>query len=233
MREKKLTNGIFSQQEQIKTHTYKEQAYELIKDAILYQKFRLDTVYSQEELCGQLGISRTPVREALLELQKEGYVRFCRGKGIQIVAVDEKSIRDILEMRFYQESVAAELAARRADQTDLDNIVKCLEDGQRNLDSQVRDIIQWYRLDHQFHRAVARATHNEILYRTIDDVLNHYLRFEVLTVYQSSSSASAIWNEHKALYSAIQQRDPVRAHDAAQKHLHDAYLRTLGRYWSE
>ena len=233
MHEKKLVDGIFSPQEQIKRRTYKEQAYEMIKDAILYQKFQPEAVYSQEELCGQLGISRTPVREALLELQKEGYVRFCRGKGIQIVSLDEKSIHDILEMRIYQEMAAAELAARRAQPEDLEDIARCLEDGQRNLDSQVRDIIQWYRLDHQFHRAVAKAAHNRILYRTIDDVLNHYLRFEVLTVYQSSSSASAIWNEHKALYDAIRAGDPQRAHHAAEKHLNDAYRRTLGKYWSE
>lgn len=233
MPEKSSIAGFFSGYSKIKTPTYKEQAYGLIKEAILYQKFQTDAVYSQEELCQELGISRTPVREALLELQKEGYVRFCRGKGIQIVSLDKKSIHDILEMRIYQEMAAAELAAKRATKPDLDYIAECIEDGQRSLESQEQDIIQCYRLDHQFHRAVAKAANNEILYNTIDDVLNHYLRFEVLTVYQSSSSAKAIWKEHKLIYNAIKEHDPQKAHSAAEKHLQDAYRRTLGKYWSE
>lgn len=231
MPEKSSASGFFSGYGQIKTYTYKEQAYRLIKEAILYQKFQPDAIYSQEDLCQELGISRTPVREALLELQKEGYVRFCRGKGIQIVSLDKNAIHDILEMRIYQEMAGAELAARRATRADLDYIAECLEEGCRNLDAP--DIIQCYRLDHQFHRAVARAAHNDLLYETIDNVLNHYLRFEVLTVYQSNSSANAIWNEHRALYSAIREHDPQKARLAAEKHLHDAYKRTLGKYWSE
>ena len=49
----------------IHTATYKNQAYDLIKDAILYNRFRVDAIYSQEAICNELGLSRTPVREAL------------------------------------------------------------------------------------------------------------------------------------------------------------------------
>ena len=68
----------------IHTETYKNQAYDLIKNAILYNRFRVDAIYSQEAICTELGISRTPVREALLELQKEGYVSFARGRMPEI-----------------------------------------------------------------------------------------------------------------------------------------------------
>ena len=74
----------------IHTETYKNQAYDLIKNAILYNRFRVDAIYSQEAICTELGISRTPVREALLELQKEGYVSFARGKGVKVVPVTEQ-----------------------------------------------------------------------------------------------------------------------------------------------
>ena len=223
--------GIFSGHGQIKTPTYKEQAYKLIKEAILYHKFEPDAIYSQEAICQELGISRTPVREALLELQKEGYLLFCRGKGIQIVSLDQDAIHDIMEMRIYLEMAAAELAARRATEGDLANIDACLDEHHRHLKSQ--DIDLCYRLDHQFHRAVARAAHNELLYQTLDDVLDHYLSFEVLSIYKSYGDASAIWTEHNALYEAICAHDPERSHAASEKHLQDAYMRTLGKYWYE
>ena len=76
----------------IHTATYKKQAYDLIKDAILYNRFRVDAIYSQEAICNELGISRTPVREALLELQKEGYVSFSRGKGVKVVPMTRQEV---------------------------------------------------------------------------------------------------------------------------------------------
>ena len=95
----------------IHTETYKNQAYDLIKNAILYNRFRVDAIYSQEAICTELGISRTPVREALLELQKEGYVSFARGKGVKVVPVTEQDAGDILEARIFLESHNAKLAA--------------------------------------------------------------------------------------------------------------------------
>lgn len=223
--------GIFSGHGRIKKTTYKEQAYRLIKEAIIYQKLKPGTIYSQEAICQELGISRTPVREALLELQNEEYIHIRRGRGIEVISLDEKAIHSILEMRIYLEIASAELAAKRASKEDLDYIAECLENSQQNLDSQ--DIILCYRLDHQFHRAVAKAAYNEILYNAIDDVLNHYLRFEVLTVYQSKNDANLIWKEHNELYYAIKEHDSQKAHYAAKKHLQDAYKRTLGNYWFE
>ena len=97
----------------IHTATYKKQAYDLIKDAILYNRFRVDAIYSQDAICNELGISRTPVREALLELQKEGYVSFSRGKGVKVVPMTRQDARDILEGRIFLESHNAKLAAMR------------------------------------------------------------------------------------------------------------------------
>ena len=231
MSESQSVAGIFSGHGQIKTPTYKEQAYQLIKEAVLYQKFQTDAIYSQEAICQELGISRTPVREALLELQKEGYIRFCRGKGIQIVELDDKAIHDILEMRIYLESIAAELAAKRATQADLDYIAECLENNRSNRSK--NDIVLNYRMDHKFHRSIALAAHNDVLYNSLDDVLNHYLRFEALTVYQNDLSASSILQEHQAIYEAVSRHEPQEAYRAAMRHLRDAYKRTLGYYWSE
>ncbi len=231
MAETKSAEGIFPDHVRVKTPTYKEQAYKLIKEAILYQKLTPDAIYSQEEICQQLGISRTPVREALLELQKEGYLLFYRGKGIQIVSLDRKAIHDILEIRIYQEMAAAELAAKRATEEDVAWIAECLETQRKHLNSQ--DIDLCYRLDHKFHRAIAKASHNDLIYQSIDEVLDHYLRFEVLTIYNSYGGANAIWTEHSALYEAIKAHEPQKARTAAEEHLQDAYRRTLGKYWHD
>lgn len=219
---------------QIRKPTYKEQAYRLIKDAILYQRFTPGAVYSQEAICQQLGVSRTPVREALLELQNEGYIRFCRGKGIQIIALEDRDIHDILEMRLYLEMTAARLAAQHATRKDLHYIKECLDACYRNLDKnhESKDIAKSYRLDHQFHRAVALASHNALLCQILDDVLDLYLRFEVQTVYNNTFYAQAIMDEHRKIHEAVKESDPEKASQAAYTHLNDAFIRTLDKYWT-
>ena len=96
-----MAEELFGGQDVGATPSYKEQAYRLIKEAILFNRFRVGAIYSQDDICKELGISRTPVREALLELQKDGYVSFSRGKGVQVVPVSDRDARDILETRMY------------------------------------------------------------------------------------------------------------------------------------
>ena len=101
-----MAEELFGGQDVGATPSYKEQAYRLIKEAILFNRFRVGAIYSQDDICKELGISRTPVREALLELQKDGYVSFSRGKGVQVVPVSDRDARDILETRMYISSAS-------------------------------------------------------------------------------------------------------------------------------
>ena len=164
-------------------------------------------------------------------MAKDGSIRFCRGKGIQIVSLDDSAIHDIMEMRMYLEEDCARLAAKRAAKGDLEYIADCLEESRKELDS--GDIDLCYRLDHKFHRAVGKAAHNELLYRALDEVLDRYLRFEVRTIYRSYVDAHAIWDEHRNLFEAISAGDISGAGAAAVTHLEDAYRRTLEQYWRE
>ena len=213
------------------TPSYKEQAYRLIKEAILFNRFRVGAIYSQDDICKELGISRTPVREALLELQKDGYVSFSRGKGVQVVPVSDRDARDILETRMYIECINAKLAANRAAQRDLQAMRESLDRLRDQLST--RDGQHLYRLDHIFHRAVAAATQNRLLYRECELLLDHYLRFEVKSVYNNSIDAKIVFDEHVAICDAIAEGSAERAEQAMARHLTNSYRRTVSRSWAE
>lgn len=219
------------EQEKKKTgrQTYKEQAYERIKDAILFNRFRIGAIYSQESICKELGISKTPLREALLELQTDGYVTFCRGRGVLIQPVSYEKARDILESRMLMEPLCAQLAAERATEEDLAMLRQLLTSLQEGLPSE--DGQRLYRIDHGFHRAVIRAAHNEMFYRFLDVVLDHYLRFEVKSVYNNSIDAQKVYREHQKVYDAIDGRDGKKAFKAMETHLKNSFARTLPEYW--
>ena len=224
-----MGNELFGGRDVGNTPSFKEQAYALIKDAILFNRFRVGAIYSQEAICTELGISRTPVREALLELQKDGYVSFCRGKGVQVVPVSQPMAHDILEARLYAERVNAELAAVRATQQERDYLVQTLKDLQENLEG--RDGQLLYRVDHRFHRGVAAAAHNQLMYRQSEVLLDHYLRFEVKSVYNNSIDGKIVFEEHVAILDAIQSGNGERAKQAMEKHLTNSYRRTVSQFW--
>ena len=224
-----MGNELFGGRDVGNTPSFKEQAYALIKDAILFNRFRVGAIYSQEAICTELGISRTPVREALLEPQKDGYVSFCRGKGVQVVPVSQTMAHDILEARLYAERVNAELAAVRATQQERDYLVQTLKDLQENLEG--RDGQLLYRVDHRFHRGVAAAAHNQLMYRQSEVLLDHYLRFEVKSVYNNSIDGKIVFEEHVAILDAIQSGNGERAKQAMEKHLTNSYRRTVSQFW--
>lgn len=104
---------------------------------------------------------------------------------------------DILETRMYIECINAKLAANRAAQRDLQAMRESLDRLRDQLST--RDGQHLYRLDHIFHRAVAAATQNRLLYRECELLLDHYLRFEVKSVYNNSIDAKIVFDEHVAI----------------------------------
>ena len=214
----------------IKTLSYKEQAYNLIKDAILFNKFRIGAIYSQESICNELGISRTPVREALIELQKEGYITIIRGRGIEVTPVTEEDAKDILEVRIFYEKNNAFLAAKRIKDEDIKLLKECIEKLESNLTTFDSQLL--YRIDHQFHRLVAKATQNNWMYKETELILDNYLRFENKSVYNNSIDGQLVFKEHLVIFNAIRDKEAEKAKKLMEKHLVNSYYRTLKKIWN-
>ena len=146
-----------------------------------------------------------------------------------MVPVSQTMAHDILEARLYAERVNAELAAVRATQQERDYLVQTLKDLQENLEG--RDGQLLYRVDHRFHRGVAAAAHNQLMYRQSEVLLDHYLRFEVKSVYNNSIDGKIVFEEHVAILDAIQSGNGERAKQAMEKHLTNSYRRTVSQFW--
>lgn len=205
----------------ITSRTYKEQAYRLIKDAIIYRKMKVGVVYSQDGICADMQISRTPVREALLELQQEGYVSILRGRGITIVPLGEKEARDIIEMRRHIEPLGSFFAARRRTENQLGNIFSALEAMEQSSGSS--DSALMYRLDREFHYHIFQAADNGWLQRTNEQIRDHILRFENQEAFQ----VVPVLEEHRGVYRAIRDKDTRAAAQAMRTHMTNSLRRTM------
>ncbi len=217
---------FLGENDSISTPTYKEQAYDLLKEAILYRRLKMDEVYSQDGLCAVLKISRTPVREALLELQKEGYITFLRGRGIKIVSLSRQEAVDIVEMRGIIEQSGAELAALRAGSEALARMQENLLEMRNAAQTQI-EAIALYKLDRQFHYCIFEAAGNQKLLESIETLRDQFLRFETLDAFSSPGKCRDVAEEHEAIYRAIAAGDAALAKEMMREHLSRTYERTV------
>ncbi len=218
---------IFDKKDAIALPTYKDLAYKMIKESIIFQRFKPDELYSQEEICTELGISRTPVREALLELQKERYISFCRGRGITVVPITETEAKDIREVRICNEKFGARLAAERATDEQIRKIEELLHNAMQVIDG--RNAQEMYELDRSFHGAIMEASQNIWLKNSVSDLRDQWLRYENQIAYNAEESSKQVMDEHYRILQSIQKRDPDLAETAMEEHLWAAYRRTMSK----
>lgn len=167
----------------------------------------------EDAVAADLGVSRTPVREAFRLLQRAGWLdlRPHAGAYVRYPTVDE--VRDVFELRQTLEERAAELAARRAKASEHQELGKLIERGLRALER--RDLKAVGTLNTEFHAKIAESAHNEMLRGILSDLAKH-VRWHFSVVAGVRGEAS--WTEHEAILSAIAQGEEDRAATLAAEH---------------
>jgi DNA-binding GntR family transcriptional regulator len=138
-------------------------AYDAIKGWIQAAEIAPGALIDEEEAARRLSMSRTPVREALLRLQSEGFVEIGRGKGIRVLPLSAGDMRDTYQVITGIEVVAVSLLVRRRpSRDDLASLVEATEDMERALAAGQTD--RWGDADERFHRELIRQSGNRKLY---------------------------------------------------------------------
>ena len=204
-------------------------AYNNIKDAILTSRLAPGQLVNGPELAETYGMSRTPVREALVLLAKEGFVTAVPRVGYLISSVTVQDVREIFELRFHLEGLAAEWAATRADVTQLtrfeevDTEVRDLNEGLGEEEpSRVRVAIATNR---RFHLMVAEAAGNSRLAKLIDGLLEEGERMYSLDPHLQN--AGFLVGAHVDVVDALCRRDASAARHAMEEHVRETQERVL------
>lgn len=191
-----------------------------------------DRIPPERELCQQLGIARTSLREALKAMELIGMLDSRVGDGTFVcdrseflsrpllwafTGTDHVELRDIMEARLFLEQDLAGLAAERASDSDIEEIGKTLTD-MRNCIAKGESPIE---ADMQFHLAVARAAHNEVM-RNAVQLLRNLLRQWLLLKLLIPQVPAKVLQQHDAVFRAIKARDTAAARSAMSRHLEKA-----------
>jgi DNA-binding GntR family transcriptional regulator len=194
------------------------EAYAALKKAIRDNVFSPGFQGSEQEIATRLGMSRTPVHEAVLRLQEDGLVRILPKRGIVICALSPHDMREIYDVMIALEAVAAELLAakppewRAAFTGELDDLNKTMKSALRSGELHV-----WAEADEQFHRALVERCGNSRIARIAQTIRDqcHRARMTTLTL-RPKPTASIV--DHQAIIDAIREGKVTEAHDCARRH---------------
>jgi DNA-binding GntR family transcriptional regulator len=193
-----------------------EQAYRRIKDAILGGDMPTGFQSLEPALALRLGMSRTPVHEALVRLQDEGYVELQTRRGMRVTSLSHRDIREITELLACLEVEAAErTAARRLPPADLLAFDAAIEEMDRALET--RNIAAWNDADYRFHLLLIESCGNRYLIDTAKRFLEQANRFRHLTSTHRKPPVYSNVN-HAAVVEAIRRGDAQTAVEIHRAH---------------
>jgi DNA-binding GntR family transcriptional regulator len=197
------------------THqTLRALACDQIRDWIVTGRFPPGTRLVEGALAQELGVSRIPVREALKQLDAEGFVDIVPRRGAVVAQLSMKDAEDFYEVRSALESFSARLAAERRKPADVEELQRIITAGRRAVRRRQWDELT--RLNNAFHEAVAVASGNAHL---VELMTSYGVRMAWIFSSSAQRRGAAAWDEHAAIADAIAEGDPERAEALGMRHI--------------
>lgn len=188
----------------------------ILRDKILNEEYTKGQKLNEVVLAKELSISRTPIREALKQLELEGLVRSIPNKGVYVIGFSPRDIDDMFEIRLALEGLAIELAIDRMDEEHMNHIKEIFElmEFYTAKDDQKKISV----LNIQYHDAIYQSTCSQYFAQLLKDI-NYYVSVTSRHSISQPERLDTALEEHKAIYDAIVAKDKVKARQMIQKHI--------------
>lgn len=209
----------------------RDRALAYLRESVLANPAVEGTFLSENELAEQIGVSRTPVREALLLLAADGVVTMVSGRGAYVPPVSGREMRDLMQLRGVLERFAASTAISEkiAPVEYLKDVLNeqyqiAASGGDGELDTAI-SFIDW---DIRFHQSLIDAVGNEILARTYAGLRVRQRRVGVAALFRTADRQQAVCDEHRHIVEALALDDTAATHEAIDDHLKRTLVVLLG-----
>jgi DNA-binding GntR family transcriptional regulator len=198
--------------------SFAKEAYAALKRAIMAmdiydhpEEIRLD----ERRLSDGLGVSRTPIREAMTLLEQEGFVRTRPRRGIYVVKKTKREIVEIITVMAALESMAARLAAERASDAEIAELRRLMDDFRSGNDGERLD--EYSDANIAFHQAIIKMSGCALLADMTENLFIHMRAIRKITIHQENRAARSII-DHMRIIEALERRKPELAEQLAREH---------------
>ncbi len=170
-------------------------------------------------LANKLGVSRTPIREAIRKLELEGLVIMIPRKGAEVAKITEKDLKDVLEVRASLEMLAIELACERITEGEIEDLRQTCQAFVESIDIlEPDDLTLLAERDVAFHDVIFKATKNARLIQILNNLREQMYRYR-MEYLKMTSAREQLVDEHLQILDAIVARDKVRARQMIEEHI--------------
>ena len=197
---------------------FKDHAYKEIKQGIIQHKIEPGSMLYERSLSESLGISRTPLKLALQQLELEGWIQSVPRKGILVKTINRHDVDEVFQLRKANEVLVIELLIPLLDN---ETIYK-IEKADKQLSDFKEDPIKFVYNDTSFHLFLAELSQNNRLYQLIQNLIDHFNWFG-FSALKKGLSLDKAYDEHKLIIEGLKARNLRQTTDAVLSHLDNTY----------
>ncbi len=190
--------------------------FNTLRQAILRGELKPGERLMEIQLANKLGVSRTPIREAIRKLELEGLVLMIPRKGAEVAEITEKNLRDVLEVRKALEELAVKLACDRMTDEQMDKLKKAAKEFEEVLKTE--DVTQAAETDVKFHDVIFMATDNQRLIQLLNNFREQMYRYRVEYL-KKKEFHSGLIAEHEEIIFCIQHARKEEAAEVVCRHI--------------
>lgn len=190
--------------------------FNTLRQAILKGELKPGERLMEIALADRLGVSRTPIREALRKLELEGLVVMIPRRGAQVADITEKDLNDVLEVRIALETLAIEKACKRMNEEQIEKLWRAAKEFQETTAD--GNLVRLAEADVAFHEVIYQAADNVILNQVLNNLREQIYRYRVEYL-KDEEMRNQLVKEHEMLYEAIKERDAKKAQEISFRHI--------------
>ena len=211
---------------EFKTVSLADQVFEKLENDIITGIYPRGEILTELKLVEQLGVSRTPIREALRRLEQERLIKDS-GKGSVVLGITLEDLEDIMNIRQHVEGLAAYYAACNATEEGKAALQHISE--LQDFYYEKRDIDNLQKMDDQFHDALYEMSHRTVLHDTLLPLHRKTMRYRKAAIKNEKRLESSV-NEHKQIIQAIADGDSEKAQKLMSQHIYNAKVHMIERF---
>lgn len=198
-----------------------DQVFRQLERDILTGKYRKGEILSELRLSNELGVSRTPVREAVRRLQQEQLIKDTK-KGLEVLGISLEDTLDMYDIRLETEGIAAGRAAEKITGDDLKKMRDILELQSFYIEKSITDNSDKIRdMDSEFHELLYKCSGSIVFYYVLSSLHRKICKFREVSVTKQSRAVDSM-KEHMAIYEALSRHDKEAAKELARQHVINA-----------
>lgn len=190
--------------------------FNTLRQAILRGELKPGERLMEIQLANKLGVSRTPIREAIRKLELEGLVLMIPRRGAEVAEITEKSLRDVLEVRKALEELAVELACDRMTEEDVAELKEAAKEFEQTLEG--GDVTEYAEADVKFHDIIYFATDNQRLIQLLYNLREQMYRYRVEYL-KRKEVHPILLKEHDYIIQCVEMHDKENAKKAICTHI--------------